>query len=116
MRVSEESISLVVKEMLQIADQYYSSARKAYIKIPWRMRGAIIIAGHLYRGIGQKLIRQGANPLLGRTYLKKSEKAQVLAKGLSEWAFNHLGKKDLQHDQRLHSPLFRWKMLRGFES
>ena len=116
LEVKDEAISLATKDMLKIADNYYFSAQKAYFTIPWRTRGAIIIASKLYRSIGTKLLKQGANPLKGRTYLTATEKVGVLSQGIASWATSSLKKNKLLHDSRLHRGLESWKEKRGFST
>lgn len=111
---SSHEISQATRQMLEVADIYYASAAMAYKNIPWRARGAIIIAANLYRAIGLKLIRKGANPMIGRTYLNPLEKSYYVAKGLIQWLFSPLGHSKLNHNNRLHSGLRAWGVKRGF--
>lgn len=114
---SQTKLIATVGEMLELADRYYESAAKAFNNIPFRTRGAIIIATHLYRSIGLKLIRRGGNPMLGRTYLNNFEKSLVVIKGMGHW-FKTLfvGKKSPDHQTTLHSGLEEWQALRGFKN
>ncbi|MEM7647350.1 MAG: phytoene/squalene synthase family protein [Pseudomonadota bacterium] len=111
---SAEQIQGVTFDMLQLADQYYQSAQYAFPEIPFRTRGAIIIASQLYRAIGLKLLREGGNPMLGRTYLKKPEKVFVLLKAFWCWGLSSFSKKTTDHKENLHHGLESWQSLRGF--
>ncbi len=111
-----EALSKAVSELLDLADLYYQSAQSAYKNIPWRARGAIIIASRLYQGIGKKLRDSGSNPMLGRTYLTKTEKLLCLFKSMTEWLLSPLRKgAQLQHNRDLHHSLKTWSSQRGFE-
>ena len=110
-----EQVIAVTRRALHLADTYYLSASHAFQHIPWRSRGAIIIASTLYRGIGVKLLRQGGNPMKGRTYLSTFEKVFVVAGSLIKWAFSGLKKSKGTHDPQLHQPLQPWTQLRGFQ-
>jgi phytoene synthase len=111
-----QALSRVVEELLSLADLYYQSAQSAYRSIPWRARGAIIIASRLYQGIGLKLRDQGSNPMCGRTYLTKREKLVCLFRGAGEWLLSSVRKRvQLQHNPTLHHSLKAWSSQRGFE-
>ncbi len=109
-------LSAVTNELLVIGDIYYKSARSAFQHIPWRARGAIMVASSLYQGIGHKLVRQGGNPMNGRVYLSKFEKLTVVLKTLPLWLFSTIGsKRQLLHNHRLHYALTDWSEKREFK-
>ncbi len=110
------AFSEVIKELLSLADRFYASAEQAFPLIPWRARGAIIVASELYRGIGVKILRLGGNPLQGRVYLNRFEKSLRVSKGLFIWTSSFFAKKSIDHDPRLHLGLESWKSSRGFET
>ncbi len=113
---SQADLRPVVKELLWLADRYYASAQKAFATIPWRTRGAIIIASQLYRGIGVKLLKNGADPMKGRVYLNTLDKAQVLLRACLSWGVSAFHRKaKLKHNSELHLGLEPWKQLRGFD-
>ena len=117
LKVDDESISLATAELLKVADEYYTSAQQAYIKIPWRLRGAVIVASRLYRSIGDKLLsNQNGNPLQGRIYLNKGEKLRHVVAGLGQWASSSFQRKLPAHKSRLHDSLQHWKAMRRFPS
>jgi 15-cis-phytoene synthase len=114
-KVDPQLLKPVILQMLDLADHYYLSAEQAFASIPWRSRGAIIIAARLYRAIGVKLRRLGANPLLGRTYLTRLEKMVVVAGALGSWFKSFFGStQPKSHQEDLHLPLKNWRTLRGF--
>lgn len=104
----------VMKEFLSLADTYYTSARLAYPSIPLRARGAICVAGELYRAIGTKLLRKGGDPMQGRTMLHTGEKIVYLGKGLSRWLLSAFSRPQLTHETELHQALKPWRVKRGF--
>ncbi len=109
-----EQLACCIRELLQLADHYYASAQQAFQAIPWRSRGAIIIASQLYRGIGQKLLKNGADPMRGRTYLTTTEKVVVVIRSLGAWVWSAFRHPPLNHDPKLHKGLEYWKQLRSF--
>lgn len=113
--LNEKQLSKLTIELLGWADLYYRSASLAYKNIPFRTRGAIIIAAKLYRGIGLKLKRQGANPMKGRVWLNPFEKTILVMIGLIQWTFSGLDGKPLEHNQNLHLGLEKWRSLRSFQ-
>lgn len=66
-RRDELDIRHVVRDLLALAERYYLSAEAGMRFIPARSRAAILAASRIYRAIGQRLLRKGANPLSGRT-------------------------------------------------
>ncbi len=112
----EEQLVCCIRELLQLADQYYASAQKAFGAIPLRSRGAIIIASRLYRAIGVKLLKNGGNPMRGRTYLTYWEKFLVVGHSLYLWLLSGIKKPKVQHDPKLHGALGYWRQLRSFQS
>jgi len=63
----ELGVSLVVNDLLDVAEGYYRSGDAGMRYLPARARWAILIASRLYRGIGRRLRRKhGGNPLCGR--------------------------------------------------
>ncbi|TVR04768.1 MAG: phytoene/squalene synthase family protein [Deltaproteobacteria bacterium] len=66
-RADPVGVSAVVRELLAVAERYYASGEAGMRYIPRRTRLAIRVAARVYRAIGVRLLRQGANPLVGRT-------------------------------------------------
>lgn len=63
-------VSLVVNDVLALAEGYYRSADEGMRFLPARARWAILLASRLYRGIGRRLRRRhNSNPLVGRVVL-----------------------------------------------
>mgnify|MGYP001822848488 CR=1 FL=1 len=50
-----QAVSLVVDEVLTMADDYYRSADEGMRFLPARARWAILVASRLYQGIGRRL-------------------------------------------------------------
>ncbi|MFO0631047.1 MAG: squalene/phytoene synthase family protein [Polyangiales bacterium] len=99
---SREAVSAVVRELLAMAERYYASADLGMRYIPARARLAIYAAARLYRGIGRKLLRRGADALAGRTILGAWERASQLA--VAAVAFV-VGAPRATHDATLHASL-----------
>lgn len=73
----------VVRELLALAERYYTSADDAMRHIPWRSRLAILVASRVYRAIGRRLLRHGADTWAGRTIVPWWEKLAWAAAGLA---------------------------------
>jgi len=69
-RADALGVSLVVNDVLALAEVYYRSADEGMGFLPARARWAVLVASRLYRGIGRRLRRRHkSNPLLGRVVL-----------------------------------------------
>jgi phytoene synthase len=77
-----DAIAGVLRELLDLAERYYASAEAGMRYIPWKTRVAMIVAARLYRQIGHKLRRNGAQFERGRTVVGAAEKALTLLRAL----------------------------------
>jgi phytoene synthase len=71
------ALKAIVKKYLDLADQYYWSGYQGLSYLPFRSRVAILLAGEVYRHIGEKIRRQDYDVLQGRTVLSLAEKVRV---------------------------------------
>ena len=79
-------VSLVVGDVLALAEGYYRSADQGMRFLPARARWAILVASRLYRGIGRRLRRrQQSNPLLGRVMLPWFVKLALIFPASASW-------------------------------
>ncbi len=62
-----DAVAVVVSDLLAEADARYARGEHGLAYLPWRCRYAIRGAARMYRAIGIRLQRAGANPLTGRT-------------------------------------------------
>ena len=68
-----------LQKLLQLADEFYAYSLYGLRYIPAGNRRAIRIATALYRGIGRKILRQGASRYWrGRTSLGRFEKIKII--------------------------------------
>ncbi|MDH3726163.1 MAG: phytoene/squalene synthase family protein [Myxococcales bacterium] len=80
------AISLVVGDVLDLAEHYYESGDEGMRFLPLRARWAILVASRLYRGIGRRLRRrQQSNPMLGRVVVPWFEKLALVSKATATW-------------------------------
>lgn len=98
-----EAVRAVVAELLGLAERYYRSADAGLRFIPLRTRLAIAIAARVYRAIGLRLLRQGGDPLNGRTVVPGWEKvlwmfAAITLRLRASWS-------RAAHDATLHEHL-----------
>ena len=81
-----QAVSLVVGEVLKMADGYYHSGDQGMRFLPARARWAILVASRLYQGIGRRLRRRyRSNPLLGRVAVPWFEKVALVAGATGTW-------------------------------
>jgi len=81
-----QAVSLVVEDVLTLAESYYQSGDAGMRFLPARARWAILIASRLYRGIGRRLRRRfQSNPLLGRAVVPWFEKVGLVAGATASW-------------------------------
>ncbi len=78
-RVDRAALASVVDDLIQLADAYYASADAGLRYIPFGPRLAITVASRVYRSIGHKLRRRGADAWAGRTVVGRWGKAWVAA-------------------------------------
>lgn len=95
-------VKLVVADLLALAERYYQSGERGLRFIPWRSRFAIFVAARVYRAIGRKLLRQGGDPLQGRTSTTTAEKVWIAV--AAAWRFWFLPRSG-EHDASLHDSL-----------
>lgn len=85
-KADPQAVSLVVDDVLTLAERYYRSGDAGMRYLPARARWAILVASRLYRGIGRRLRRrQQSNPLLGRVVVPWFEKAALAAMATVSW-------------------------------
>jgi len=85
-RADAQAVSLVVDDVLMLAEGYYQSGDAGMRFLPARARWAILVASRLYRGIGRRLRRRhGSNPLLGRVVVPWLEKVALVASATASW-------------------------------
>ncbi|MFT6817702.1 MAG: phytoene synthase [Myxococcota bacterium] len=68
------AVAIVTRDLIDMADIYYRSARNGLRFIPWRARFAITVASAVYRAIGTRLRRAGSDPWVGRTMVGSAGK------------------------------------------
>jgi phytoene synthase len=79
-------VSLVVNDVLAVAEVYYRSADEGIGFLPARARWAVLVASRLYRGIGRRLRRRHkSNPLLGRVVLPWFVKLALFVPASATW-------------------------------
>lgn len=105
--VDEEALATVVRDLLDLADQFYFSADKGMQYIPWRSRLAIVVASRVYRAIGVKLRRQGAQVMRGRTIVSSLGRAYWVIRAFFIWILVSppFAPRAPEHQQELHKPL-----------
>ncbi len=77
-KLTPEGVKPVVENLLQLADDYYREGRAGFSFIPWRQRFAILVAGNLYREIGQEIRRQDYPVLERRVFVRWPRKTWVV--------------------------------------
>ena len=96
-------VSVVVRDLLLLAERYYESADAGMRYIPARTRFAILVASRLYRAIGLKLLAQGANPLRGRVWVPWPGKIVGVCRAMMTFFRGNVAPHP--HDRQLHGPL-----------
>ncbi len=99
-----EAVSLVVRQLLALAEDYYASGEAGLRYIPTRPRAAIAAAARMYRAIGLQLLERGADPLQGRTIVPLEDKLLWLLRGLVA-ALIQPWTPAQPHPHHLHEPL-----------
>ena len=85
-RADAQAVSLVVDDVLALAERYYRSGDAGMRFLPARARWAVLVASRLYRGIGRRLRRrQQSNPLRGRVVVPWFEKITLAVMATASW-------------------------------
>jgi len=102
-----DKLAPVIRELLQLAESYYASGVAGLAYIPPRSRVAIAVAARIYRAIGRRLLRRGADPLRGRTVVPLWEKLVCASAAVMEtgWRALRSRRSTLAHDALLHEAL-----------
>ena len=100
----QRAVSVVVRDLLEVADQYYVSADQGMAAIPWAGRAAIVVASRVYRAIGLVLRARDHNPFRGRAVVPNLRKGWWMVRAVS-WSFVVSWWRRRDHEPRLHQPL-----------
>lgn len=85
--------------LLDHAEPHYASAYKGMTALPWRSAWAIATARRVYRDIGEKLRRKGANAWEGRVATSMPRKFWLLLLSLTDVAATRAGRHDDASDR-----------------
>ena len=96
-----DEIKAIIKSLLNLADQYYQSGYGGLAYIPLRPRLSILLAGEVYRHIGEKIRNNRYEICAQRVYLNKAEKIWVLLKAIPLLAMSFFW-KPRSHNSDLH--------------
>lgn len=78
-----QAVASVVRDLLALAERYYSSGEHGLHYIPTKPRTAIVVASRVYRAIGLRLLRiHSGNSLAGRTVVPTWERIIWVIRGL----------------------------------
>jgi phytoene synthase len=81
-----DAVSLVVSDVLTLAEGYYRSGDVGMRYLPARARWAVLVASRLYRGIGRRLRRRHrSNPFHGRVVVPWFEKLGLVTAATASW-------------------------------
>jgi len=82
----DQAVSVVVSDVLDLAERYYESGDAGMHYLPSRARWAVLVASRLYRGIGRRLRqRHRSNPMFGRVVVPWVSKLGLLASATWSW-------------------------------
>ena len=96
-------ISLGVKKLLVLAENYYNSGSQGLLYLPFKIRVAISIAGGIYREIGIQLKNEKFNWYMGRQATSNLTKVKITALKI----ITEISKRKIQtkHESKLHKYL-----------
>ena len=106
---NKDQVFKATESILKIADQYDESGLKGIFHIPHKNKFSILVAAHLYRSIGNKVLKNKSEFLKMRSYLNIFEKFILLSK-LYFQKSKLLSLTFVEHDtDKLHSPYLKIK-------
>lgn len=94
----KEPVSLAIRRLLTLSQNYYRSALAGTKLLPIRSRFAIIVALRIYEAIGTKLAKNNFNWWMGRTIISKWSKFILTLRSLIDLATI----RAVPHDKDLH--------------
>lgn len=94
----KEPVSLAIRRLLTLSQNYYRSALAGTKLLPIRSRFAIIVALRIYEAIGTKLAKNNFNWWMGRTIISKWSKFILTLRSLIDLATI----RAVPHDKNLH--------------
>jgi phytoene synthase len=102
-----EAVASVVRDLLCLAERYYSSGEHGLHYIPAKPRTAIVVASRVYRSIGLRLLRiHSGNALAGRTVVPTWERIIWVIRGLFSCGSKVVrGHGTTPHQSNLHHSL-----------
>ena len=69
-----DAIGRTVADLLALADEYYASADRGFVDLPWRAALAVRTARLVYADIGSVIRRRGCDVFAGRAYVPNRRK------------------------------------------
>jgi 15-cis-phytoene synthase len=76
------ALAQFARELNTLAQRYQASSLVGAARLAWRCRFAILAAGNIYAGIGEKVVRRGAGAWDSRTATDRSEKLIAVGRAL----------------------------------
>jgi len=80
-------IKLSIKNLIELSDRFYINGFSGMKFIPLRTRLAIFFAAKIYKGIGEKIKKDGYTYKFERVYLNKLEKLWITITSIPEFLF-----------------------------
>lgn len=80
-KVFTKEVQEYIRFCVERAEKYYEEGNKGITYLDENSQKGIYAASNIYRGILRKIEKNDYNPFLGRVYLSKKEKLEIIAKG-----------------------------------
>jgi len=97
-----------IRQLLRLADRYYASGEQGMVFLPRRSRLGILVAGRIYRAIGDRILALGPDTYWRtRASVSAATKTRLTAAAGAEWLRARRGARAV-HDPRLHEPITGW--------
>ena len=103
--VNSTPVQEAIHRVLNLAEEYYQSARNGYINLPMRSRISIAIAAKTYRQIGIKIIKNGCKFWHGRTYTTLVEKILLALREIAVTLSKAPFLRRVEHNKALHTEI-----------
>jgi len=103
--VLQARIRDTIRDLLDLADQFYASGEAGLSYLPLRARLGILVAARVYRAIGTRLRGENFSTWTGRVFVSDASKVLITVGVFLTLPLNRTFRRPLPHQATLHAAL-----------